>query len=157
MNEELNVQNTEQNNSADQSERTGADQNNREEVKTFTQEEVDKIVEKRLSRERKKFANVLEGVDPREAALAERERELNVKELKAEAKPLLMEKGIPLEALDLLDYTDKESCDRSMKVLTKIMSQAGQERVDQLIKGGKPPRKAPESAPDAALRQAFGL
>lgn len=79
--DELNVQGTEQQEAAAQTAPTGAESENREEVKTFTQEEVDKIVEKRLNRERKKLAGVLSIEDPREAALAQRERAVEIKEM----------------------------------------------------------------------------
>lgn len=157
MNNEMNVQDTEQQTAADQTEQTGAENENRAETKTFTQEEVDKIVEKRLSRERKKFASVLEGTDPREAELAERERAVAVKELQADMKPLFMEKEIPMEALELLNYTDKESCDKSFEVLMQVIQLAGQNRVNRLLRGGEPPKRAPEERSDDALRRVFGL
>ncbi len=128
--------------------------------KTFTQEEVDKIVEKRLNRERKKFSSLLNGDDPREADLAERERLLTIKELQVDAKGALAEKGLPMEALELLNYTDKESCDKSIEALETVIRAAVQKKVESFLVGGKLPKKArPNSLeePVDGLRDAFGL
>lgn len=142
MNDELNVQGTEQNISEDQSERTGAVQNNREEVKTFTQEEVDKIVEKRLNRERRKYSSLLNGEDPREIEFADREKAVELKELQIEAKATLTEKGLPLEILEHLNYTDKESCNKSIEAFETAVNAAVQKHIGSILCGGKPPRKA---------------
>lgn len=158
MSEELNVQDTEQQNAADQPECTGTENKNREDTKTFTQEEVDKIVEKRLNRERKKFSSILSGEDPRETELAERERAVAVKELQAEVKEVLRQKNLPLEALELLNYTDKEACDKSIELLENVVKIARQAGIDQLLKGGAPLKRAPsQMEPDMAMRNAFGL
>lgn len=147
--EEMNVESTEQQEVA---EPTGA-----ETGKTFTQEEVDKIVEKRLNRERKKFSSLLNGDDPREAELAERERALEIKELRADAKGILAEKGLPMEALELLNYTDKESCEKSIEALEAVVKTASQARVEFLLRGGKPMKKGPSTLEEPAdpLRNVF--
>lgn len=62
-----------------------------------------------------------------------------------------------MEALELLDYTDKESCDKSVEVLKKIADAARQAAVEKLMRGGKPPRRPPEQQPDMPIRSAFGL
>ena len=134
---------------------TGAD--TPQEVKTFTQEEVNDIVEKRLNRERKKFSSVLNGQDPREAELEERERALTRKELRADARDLLNSKELPQEALELLDYTDKESCEESIEALASVVNAAVIAKTSKLLRGGPPMKKAPQEEPGADLRGAFGL
>lgn len=123
--------------------------------KTFTQEEVNRIVKERLGRERSRLNGLLKEDDPREAALAEREKAVAVKELRAGAKEALASKGIPAEALELLNYTDKESCDKSIEAVEKLMNTAKGQIADKFLKGDAPPRKA-HSAPDG-IRAAFGL
>lgn len=152
-NEKMNVESTEQLEAADQTEPTGAE---KETGKTFTQEEVDKIVEKRLNRERKKFSSLLNGDDLREAEFAERERALEIKELKADAKGILAEKGLSMEALELLNYTDKESCTKSIEALEIVVKAASQARVESILRGGKPIKKAVNDS-TGDLRGAFGL
>lgn len=151
--EENNVETTEQQEAAAQTEPTGAE---KETGKTFTQEEVDKIVEKRLNRERKKFSSLLNGEDPREADLAEREKAVTIKELRADAKATLAEKGFPADALELLNYTDKESCDKSIEALENAVNAIVQKKVEKILCGGKPIKKAVNSQ-ETGLRGAFGL
>ena len=107
--DEHNVQNTET---------SGTPENEtREDVKTFTQEEVNEIIEKRLNRERKKFTSMINADDPREHELEERRHALDVREMRLDALEILEKKGLPAESLELLNYTDKESCERSIEIL----------------------------------------
>ena len=153
MSEEMNVERTEmQNNSAELGEGTQSQD------KTFTQEEVDKIVEKRLSRERKKLASALGDPDPREQAVIERERAVEIKELRAEASTALNDKGIPLEALELLNYTDKETCDKSIETLVEVYTAMQRKNAAVLLRGGRPIKRASSTGGEAeSLRKAFGL
>ena len=154
MNEENNVGTTGQTVGQDQNNAGATDQNG---GKTFTQEELDRIVEKRLNRERKKFTSLLSVTDPREAELEERERAVALKELQAEAKGTLASKGIPTEAVELLNYTDKESCDKSIKALEQVAEEIARKAVSKLLRGSEPIKRAPHEAADAAVRNAFGL
>ena len=143
---------TEQQDAASQTEPTGE-----ETGKTFTQEEVDRIIEKRLNRERKKFSSLLNGDDLREIELAEREKALEIKELRADAKGTLAEKGLPMAALELLNYTDKESCEKSIEALETVVKAASQARIESLLRGGKPIKKGPPTLEEPAdpLRGVF--
>ena len=127
------------------------------EEKTFTQEEVNKIVEKRLNRERQKFASVLNQDDPREAALAERERAVMARELRIDATETFLKEGLPAELLDLLNYTDKESCEQSIELVRHTYMANVNAAVERRLMGGKPPRRPPQEEPADALRGAFGL
>ena len=112
--------------------------------KTFTQEEVNKIVEKRLNRERQRLAGVFNSGDPREAALAERERALTEKELRIDARETFRTEGLPEEVLDLLNYTDKESCDQSVELVRKVFMSNVEEAVNKRLRGEKPLKIAPQ-------------
>lgn len=126
------------------------------EVKTFTQNEVNDIVEKRLNRERKKFATVLSGTDPKEAELDERERAVAEKELRIDTRELFRKEGLPLDALELLDYQNKESCDKTIELVRRVFQANVQEQVNCRLRGGPPPKRPPVAeTPD--LRGAFGL
>jgi hypothetical protein len=125
--------------------------------KIFTQEDVDSIVEKRLARERKKYQSILDGKDPREMEIEERERNVAVKELQADVKEKFREKRLPLEAMELLNYTDKESCDKSIEVLETVINVVKNEGIASILKGGAPIKKAPAENEDLALMNAFGL
>ena len=153
MAEEMNVTQPVQPEAAKQNKEEGQET----EPRMFTQEEVNKIVEKRLSRERQKLAGVIGSDDPREIALAERERAVSEKELRLDTAETFRREGLPMEALDLINYTDKEQCEQSIELVRKVFSMNVQEAVEKRLRGGKPLKKAPDenSLPD--FRGAFGL
>lgn len=163
MNEELNQQTTEQQavtqtgeNNTTQIEGTPSEN----EVKTFTQDEVDKIVEKRLARERQKFENQLREYtgSPIERELSKREREVTKRELMADARSFLEEQGRPIEILELLDYTDEESCAESLKKVLVAFNKASEKFINNRLRGKKPPKDGyANNCVTDAFRQAFGL
>lgn len=135
-------------------------------TKTFTQEDVDKAVQKRLARERKKWeqeqqnqqteAEKLAGMNEKQKKeyqenkkqedLEKREREITKRELSAQAKETLVDKGLPMELADVLDYTDADTCDASIKKVEKAFQQAVQKAIDDKIKGGEVIKKAKGNA-----------
>lgn len=134
--------------------------------KTFTQEDVDKAIQKRLVRERKKWeqeqqnqqteAQKLAGMNEKQKKeyqekkkqedLEKREREITKRELSAQAKETLVDKGLPMELADVLDYTDADACDASIKKVEKAFQQAVQKAIDDKIKGGEVIKKAKGNA-----------
>ena len=136
------------------------------EVKTFTQEEVDKIVQGRLAKERKSWERHLEEQKTEAEKLANmsekekkayqekkriedldaREAEITKRELTAQAKIQLADKGIPTELAEILNFKDAESCKKSIEIVEKAFQQAVAKAVDEKIKGGKPMKRAPSSA-----------
>lgn len=88
----------------------------------------------------------------REAALAEREKALNLRELRATAATTLAEKGLPQGLLDTLNYADAESCQKSIETMEAAFRQAVRDGVDERLKGkipskdgGGPPVTKPEN------------
>lgn len=80
----------------------------------------------------------------REKELQEREMELTKRELMAVAKSTLIEKELPASLAELLNYSDADSCNKSILALEKAFKQAVQAQVDKKLEGGKPPKKAPQ-------------
>ena len=102
----------------------------------------DKITEaEKLSKmsdlEKKEYQQKKEAQD-----LAKREAELNKRELMADAKTILAEKGLPIGLADLLDYSDAESVTKSIATVSETYNSAVQAGVDARLKGGKPPTEA---------------
>ena len=136
----------------------GTDAEQQQEQKTFTQEEVDGIVEKRLARERKKFSGMLAGKDPKELELDEREKAVAKKEMRLSVRSTLSEYEISEEALELLNYENEEKLQESIEILRNAINAAVERRVHDLLKGGRPLKKAPPYEPqNTTLRDAFGL
>lgn len=72
----------------------------------------------------------------REARLQEREREITRRELRAEAIDKLIEKDLPRELAELLDYTSEEARDRSLETVEKVVRASIQAGIDQRIARG---------------------
>lgn len=78
-----------------------------------------------------------------EKDLATREANITKRELMAEAKNALAEKNLPVSLAEVLNYTDADSCKQSIEALEKAFQEAVQAAVEEKLKGGKPPKKAP--------------
>lgn len=98
--------------------------------------------------------------EKRIAELEKREREITVRELKAQAYETLAEKGLPKELVDILDYKDAESCNNSIEKVSAAFQAAVEKVVNEKLRGNGTPKGGQSggmSAADAALRKAFGL
>lgn len=82
----------------------------------------------------------------REKELAEREAEITRRELRAEAKSTLAEKSLPVGLSEVLNYADAESCNKSISAVEKAFQEAVEAAVQERLKGGVPPKQAPENA-----------
>lgn len=132
------------------------------EVKTFTQDEVDTIIKGRLAKERKSWEKLIQDQQTeaeklagmtekekksyqekkRESDLAEREAAITRRELMAQAKDSLADKGIPIGLAEVLNYTDAESCNASIEAVSSAFQQAVEKAVEERIKGGPTMKKA---------------
>lgn len=81
----------------------------------------------------------------REKELADREAAMTRKELMAEAKNTLAEKKLPVGLSEVLNYTDADSCSKSIAAVEKAFQEAVEAAVQERLKGGVPPKKAPEN------------
>ena len=76
--------------------------------------------------------------------LADREANITRRELMAEAKNTLAEKNLPVSLAEVLNYTDADACSKSISAVEKAFQEAVKTAVEEKLKGGKPPKKAPE-------------
>lgn len=133
-----------------------------QETKTFTQEELDKIVQGRIAKERKAWekqleeqqteAQKLETMSEKEKKkyqeekrikdLDDREAAITRRELVAQAKVQLADKGIPTELAEILILTDADSCKKSIETVEKAFQSAVEKAVEEKIKGREPMKKA---------------
>lgn len=81
----------------------------------------------------------------REKELSDREAAVTRKELMAEAKNTLAEKKLPVELSEVLNYTDADSCNKSIAAVEKAFQAAVEAAVQDRLKGGNPPKKAPDA------------
>ena len=89
----------------------------------------------------------------KEKELSDREAAITRKELMAEAKNTLASDGLPQELAEVLNYTDADSCKKSMEKVKTVFQKAVETAVEEKLKGGKPPKKAPETDPQKTQDQ----
>ena len=126
------------------------------EDKTFTQDQVNEIVEKRLAKERRKYENIMKGMNPELAEIEEKNKELNEREMAFEAKQVLKNMGLSDDLLQFIDTTSKESVAESAAIIKGVIDECIATGVSDRLKGG-PPLKLPPQGLEDAERKAFGL
>ena len=76
----------------------------------------------------------------REDELAKREKDITTRELRATAYETLAEKNLPKELVDILNYSDAESCNKSIEAVEKAFQSAVEKAVNDKLRGGQPPK-----------------
>ncbi len=89
----------------------------------------------------------------KEKELSDREAAITRKELMAEAKNTLASDGLPQELAEVLDYSDADICKKSMEKVKEVFQRAVETAVEEKLKGGKPPKKAPGGDAQKALEE----
>ena len=130
----------------------------KEEVKTFTQEEVDKIIAKRIAREKKDIEAKIEAERKQAEELAKlseqekasklleiKEKELEEKIRAFESEKLLNEtskqlasKNLPVEFAEMLKGADAEKTFENIKVFEEKFNAALEVKVNERLKGNVP-------------------
>lgn len=156
MAENLNNQiNNQVENNATDTNNTGAN-----EVKTYTEEEVQELLQRESDRrvtaalkkqadkqkESEKLSKMNETekyeyeLNQREAAIAEKERQLLLAENKNTASKILVEKGLSLELVDFVLAEDANTMDKNIKLLDKAFKASVKAEVEKRL-GSKAPVK----------------
>lgn len=78
----------------------------------------------------------------REKELADREAAITKRELQAEAKNTLADKGLPVSFAKLLNYSSADTVAESIKALEEEWAPSIASTVNERLKGGKPPKDA---------------
>ena len=87
----------------------------------------------------------------RESALDAREKELAVRELRAEALELLAARGLPKALADAVGYDSREGMLASVDAVERAFRQAVQEAVEERLRGASPAAGASAQSLDDAL------
>lgn len=130
--------------------------------KSFSQEDVNKLISDRLGKEKAKwekdFQSKLDEAkteaeklakmnadqkleyekQKREDELSKREGEITRRELRATALESLVEKGLPKNLADILNYTDADSTNKSIETVEKAFRDAVEAGVNERLKGEPP-------------------
>ena len=86
----------------------------------------------------------------KERELSDKEAAITRRELMAEAKNTLAEKKLSVGLAEVLNYADADSCNKSIAAVEKAFQEAVQSAVEEKLKGGTPPKKAPAGGDDLA-------
>ncbi|WP_105209554.1 DUF4355 domain-containing protein [Streptococcus suis] len=145
--------------------------------KTYTQAEVTEMIQQNVNRavakahkdaeeqfqnkqdEAKKLAKMNAEdkqkyqLDKREQDLADREAEITRRELTAEAKTILSERGLPIELVDVVNLADADSVRDSIDAIQKTWEAAVLKGVADKTKGSAPMKKAPAQTGEITKEQ----
>ena len=159
MSEEINATvSTESTETVDTQENVDTAQEEKHE-RTFTRAEIGKMLSAERSKweaeqeakenEAKKLAKMNADekqkyqLDQREQELADREKAIARKELTAEAKAMLSERGLPVELVAVVDLSNAEAVTESVASIQKTWEDAVQKGVSDRMKGSAPIKTAP--------------
>lgn len=73
-------------------------------------------------------------------SLSTREKNITTRELKAQAYETLASKDMPKELVDILNYADAESCNKSIEAVEKAFQTAVEKAVNEKLRGNGPPK-----------------
>ena len=86
-----------------------------------------------------------------ETAKTKREAEVTRRELMAEAKVQLADKGLPVVLAAVLDYTGADECKTSIETVSKAFAEAVECAVNERMKGNPPKAGSPTGKKDPFL------
>lgn len=81
----------------------------------------------------------------KETELKNREAAITKRELMAEAKNTLAEKKLPVSLAETLNYSDADTCKKSIEAVEKAFKEALETAVEERMKGGDPLKKGNEA------------
>ena len=173
MSEEINATvSTESTETVDTQENVDTVQEEKHE-RTFTRAEIGKMLSAERSKweaeqeakenEAKKLAKMNADekqkyqLDQREQELADREKAIARKELTAEAKTMLSERGLPVELVAVVDLSNAEAVTESVASIQKTWEDAVQKGVSERMKGSAPIKTAPQQSTGLSRAQFFQM
>lgn len=78
--------------------------------------------------------------EKRISELEQREKDITTRELKAQAYETLAEKNLPKELVEILNYSDAESCNKSIEAVEKAFQGAVEKAVNEKLRGSEIPK-----------------
>lgn len=149
--EENSVEETEEVGASTTEEQGGNEQESATEQKSekkYTDADVDRIVSKRLNREREKLSKAL-GEGQKESELEIRERKVLERELNIEVKERLEKDGLPQSLSKLMNYSSAEGFTKSYDEITETFKEALRTAIKPYIAGRTPRVSSPNFSKNA--------
>lgn len=138
-------------------EKTAVDpEQNPEEEKKYTDADLDKIIARKVARERARLSKLLE-TEQQESDLEKRERELKRRETMADMRDRLQARGYPYKLAEVLNYNSEEELEESFEYITAVFSEALSEAIKRHLVGPTPKASItpPAGSLDDKIREAF--
>ena len=134
--------------------------------RTFTRAEIGKMLSAERSKweaeqeakenEAKKLAK-MNADEKQKYQLDQREQAIARKELTAEAKAMLSERGLPVELVSVVDLSNAEAVTESVASIQKTWEDAVQKGVSDRMKGSAPIKTAPQQSTGLSRAQFFQM
>lgn len=105
--------------------------------KKYTDADVDRIVSKKISRERDRLQKLFKE-EQQVSDLDERERNVSIREMKADAREELERRGLPLRLADMLNFSDRETMEKGLDSLEQSFREAVAFGIKDAIRGEVP-------------------
>lgn len=124
-------------------------------VKKYSDEDMDRIIKRKLAIQHKKFEKIL---NPVETDLDRREREVTIRECRAEGKERLVNEGLPVELLDLMELSNKEAFEDSSKKVIEVFKKFKEDIKMDFAKQyfrGQPPKVIRKHDNSTDIKSAF--
>ena len=118
--------------------------------KKYSDAEVDEIINKKFAKWKKEQeaeqseAKKLKSMNADEKT--KYNQEIAKRELMAEAKSILNERGLPVDLAGVIDLTDADTVKASIEAIGKQWEQAVQKGIAEKLKGTQPLTKAPQNS-----------
>lgn len=122
--------------------------------KKYTDEDVDRIVSRKIARERERMSKLF-NEEQQVSEIEQREQKVLMREMKADAKDALTDRGFPIQLADFLNYEGKEEMEKSLEVICDTFSEIVEREVKRMLKGSTPIRGNGYKPGNDALRNAF--
>lgn len=93
--------------------------------------------------------------EKRVSEIEKREKDITTRELKAQAYETLAEKGIPKELVDILNYENADTCNKSIESVEKAFQSAVEKAVNEKLRGNGAPKVGGQKGAPATLEGAL--
>lgn len=122
--------------------------------KKYTDDDVDRIVSKKIARERERLQKLF-NEEQEVSEIEQREQKVFMREMKADARDMLIERGLPALLADVLNYESKEDMTSSIEDVENVFREAVEREVKLRMKGSTPITGKVYKPGNDALRNAF--
>lgn len=135
-------------------ERAGVNEQAEQEEKKYTDSDVDRIVSKKLKRERERVRKTLTESEQL-SEIEIRERNVLKREMMADAREQLKSEGLPDGLAELMNYESKETFEESYELTKNVFNEAIKAYLIEKARGATPKAFSSPSGANDSIAAAF--